>query len=483
MVRKLFIFIACIPLLGIAQQTSSLSHFYENKSVFNPSSVGVNQNTMLRLNARQQWYNFSEENIGTSNFTLTKGINNDGIGFHLFTDNSGNISRSGASISYSRKVMFSSQSNVYFGISGGYQNNQIKNISLLDFGTVKDQYTWSPSSSFGVTFEHKTLQIGLSVDGLLESDLGFTDTENILEKQYYSYITFAHPLSASIMMNPAFLLKYTESRSSQMDMNINFSYKEVLSLGFGYKGNFNEFSDFGPLVTLGLNFNNLKSLISQEFNTNEISSYSAGTTELTFVYEVFKQKPVKRELEQEKEVEVVKKDTDKDGIPDEDDQCPNVFGAKSANGCPDIDQDGIQDSVDQCPNTNGDILNNGCPILNESDRIVLEKAMINLEFEVASAEINSSSKKYLINMAKLLLGNKNMILIISGHTDSDATNEFNFSLSAKRAKSVRDYLINMGVPKSRMVMDFYGEEKPLVPNTSELNKQKNRRVEFGITFI
>ena len=187
--------------------------------------------------------------------------------------------------------------------------------------------------------------------------------------------------------------------------------------------------------------------------------------------------------EEKEEVEVVKKDSDKDGIPDEDDQCPNVFGAKSANGCPDIDQDGVQDSADQCPNTIGDMLNNGCPILNESDRIVLEKAMVNLEFEVASAEINIRSKKYLLNMAKLLLGNKNMILIISGHTDSDATNEFNFSLSAKRAKSVRDYLINMGVPKSRMVIDFYGEDQPLVPNTSDLNKQKNRRVEFGITFI
>jgi outer membrane protein OmpA-like peptidoglycan-associated protein len=76
-----------------------------------------------------------------------------------------------------------------------------------------------------------------------------------------------------------------------------------------------------------------------------------------------------------------------------------------------------------------------------------------------------------------------MLLIISGHTDSDASNEYNYSLSAKRAKSVRDYLINMGIKKSRLIIDFYGETMPLLPNTTELNMQKNRRVEFSVTFI
>ena len=76
-----------------------------------------------------------------------------------------------------------------------------------------------------------------------------------------------------------------------------------------------------------------------------------------------------------------------------------------------------------------------------------------------------------------------MLLIFSGHTDSDASNEYNFSLSAKRAQAVRNHITKMGVSKSRLIIDFYGETKPIVPNDSDLNKQKNRRVEFGITFI
>jgi outer membrane protein OmpA-like peptidoglycan-associated protein len=136
-----------------------------------------------------------------------------------------------------------------------------------------------------------------------------------------------------------------------------------------------------------------------------------------------------------------------------------------------------------CPNTIGDILNNGCPMLSREDSAILEKAISNLEFDKNSAQIKYNSTSYITNIGKLLLGNKNMLLIISGHTDSDASNEYNYSLSAKRAKSVRDYLINMGIKKSRLIIDFYGETMPLLPNTTELNMQKNRRVEFSVTFI
>ena len=109
--------------------------------------------------------------------------------------------------------------------------------------------------------------------------------------------------------------------------------------------------------------------------------------------------------------------------------------------------------------------------------------MINLEFDTNSADLKQTSFIYLSNIGKLMLGNKNMLLIISGHTDSDASNEYNFSLSAKRAQSVRDYIVKMGVSKSRLIIDFYGESMPIVPNDSNENKQKNRRVEFGVTFI
>ncbi len=54
-------------------------------------------------------------------------------------------------------------------------------------------------------------------------------------------------------------------------------------------------------------------------------------------------------------------DRDEDGIPDDDDACPDVKGVPSAKGCPDKDGDGFQDSVDKCPDTPGVESAKGCP--------------------------------------------------------------------------------------------------------------------------
>ena len=53
-------------------------------------------------------------------------------------------------------------------------------------------------------------------------------------------------------------------------------------------------------------------------------------------------------------------------------------------------------------------------------------------------------------MSKLLLANRNMILIIHGHTDSDASDQYNLNLSARRAKSVRDFILKRGVVKKKL---------------------------------
>ena len=54
-------------------------------------------------------------------------------------------------------------------------------------------------------------------------------------------------------------------------------------------------------------------------------------------------------------------DTDKDGVPDEKDQCPEIPGYKEFEGCPDTDGDGIPDADDKCPEETGPKETNGCP--------------------------------------------------------------------------------------------------------------------------
>jgi outer membrane protein OmpA-like peptidoglycan-associated protein len=52
---------------------------------------------------------------------------------------------------------------------------------------------------------------------------------------------------------------------------------------------------------------------------------------------------------------------DKDGVPDEMDECPTIPGIAALKGCPDTDGDGIPDHLDDCPTFSGTILHKGCP--------------------------------------------------------------------------------------------------------------------------
>ena len=58
---------------------------------------------------------------------------------------------------------------------------------------------------------------------------------------------------------------------------------------------------------------------------------------------------------------IVLKDSDKDGIPDKNDNCPDQPGLKVFNGCPDTDKDGIMDKEDACPDLAGTAEFKGCP--------------------------------------------------------------------------------------------------------------------------
>ncbi len=66
-------------------------------------------------------------------------------------------------------------------------------------------------------------------------------------------------------------------------------------------------------------------------------------------------------------------DADNDGIKDSEDACPNVAGLNAFNGCPDTDKDGVIDSLDNCKNTFGPKENNGCPYKDTDKDGVLDK--------------------------------------------------------------------------------------------------------------
>lgn len=65
-------------------------------------------------------------------------------------------------------------------------------------------------------------------------------------------------------------------------------------------------------------------------------------------------------------------DTDGDGIADAEDECPDFAGTIELGGCPDTDGDGVSDNEDECPNLKGTIENNGCPVVDRDGDGVID---------------------------------------------------------------------------------------------------------------
>ena len=70
---------------------------------------------------------------------------------------------------------------------------------------------------------------------------------------------------------------------------------------------------------------------------------------------------------------------------------------------------------------------------------------------------------------------------VEGHADSRGTNEYNFALSERRAASVRDYLVSLGVSASRISIVSKGEEQPVCTEETEACWTRNRRGHFIFT--
>ena len=127
-----------------------------------------------------------------------------------------------------------------------------------------------------------------------------------------------------------------------------------------------------------------------------------------------------------------------------------------------------------------------------SGRITLNNGRIGISgkllFELNSDELQPEGRqllKSLVGPLRSYLTTREEILMVSGFTDDKAVTrrnrqfDDNWELSAQRALTVTRTLIEEGMPSSMLFAAAFGQEQPLVPNTSEQARAQNRRVEIA----
>ncbi|HEY4116795.1 MAG TPA: OmpA family protein [Byssovorax sp.] len=115
-------------------------------------------------------------------------------------------------------------------------------------------------------------------------------------------------------------------------------------------------------------------------------------------------------------------------------------------------------------------------------RIFIEGKIV---FDTDKATIRpGSSLKVLQTLQRFLVEHPEVSLVrVEGHTDNQASAEYNQELSARRALAVCDWLVDHGVDHTRLLAVGFGLTRPVAPNTTAAGRQENRRTEFHVAEV
>lgn len=110
--------------------------------------------------------------------------------------------------------------------------------------------------------------------------------------------------------------------------------------------------------------------------------------------------------------------------------------------------------------------------------LAYEQQLDDVFFDYNSFELSGEALSLMLENAAYILATPGFRLLIEGHCDERGTIDFNLALGEKRALAVYNYLVNYGIPTSRLEYVSYGKERPFDPAHTEQAWALNRRAHF-----
>ena len=112
--------------------------------------------------------------------------------------------------------------------------------------------------------------------------------------------------------------------------------------------------------------------------------------------------------------------------------------------------------------------------------MVVRLAEDEFRFDFDKATLRPENRETLSRIAGILLASDGYRLFVDGHTDDQGPSRYNQELSERRARAVRDYLVNAGVSAEVIETKGFGKTQPLAKASTPEARAQNRRVEIGI---
>lgn len=521
---------------SLKAQDIQFSQYYNAPIVQSSAKTGEkSEATRFAANYRSQWASISQP-YSSANFSIDKYLGQFGGGLMVnhHGGGPGSVEHTNllASVSYLTKM---NESNALsFGVQGGFFQTRVNQTGLSFDQQYNTDIGYNPNAASGENFDQLrtsspdfnwgiiwyngegvnsriNTSLGLGMLHTFEPNASLLNDYQPLDRTYVLHGSLDYKINDRLKAEPNFRVMRSNNFMNTIVTAIG-SYEvkshEIISLGIG-----NRFND-AVIFYGGIQFTNDLSVgLSYDMHYSNLapSTFGLASFEISIIYLFNKNKKVVLEnvvmAEKTDEVDLLKIDTDRDGIPDYMDECPKVYGSPEKNGCPfalhDIDGDGISDKMDKCPQDWGPLKNSGCPVkkqkkqdieeqLQDDRRHVNEVQYIedvdlvgpikinNIEFATNSASIDQKYYERLDRLYQVLKNNPKYEVLLSGHTDHEGSASYNLMLGENRANVIKDHLVRKGIKRNRISIVSYGENKPLGLRESNnpTDMAKNRRTEI-----
>lgn len=289
MKRLLLIITTCISLQLMAQQDLMVTQYNFNHAFLNPAATGINGFYNASLMYRKQWLNF--DGAPVSQFLSVDGpviSDHMGLGLLIQRETIGVNEQTDFFANYSY-IMDMDKIKLSFGLRAGvtmFAANVEDHVAwdTDDVLLQSNSTSYQPNFGFGAYLSHDNYYLSVAIPHLLSYDpmssltLDF-ESSNQTVRHYYAMGGYSFPINDNFKIQPSVLFKYAERAPGQLDLNLLVEYKEVFSVGGGFRTG----DSFVALSKFQVS-NKFQFGYSFDITITDIKDYSKGSHEIMLNY-------------------------------------------------------------------------------------------------------------------------------------------------------------------------------------------------------
>jgi len=227
----------------VAQQKVQFTQYMFNGLVINPAYAGADENLSLTFINRNQWSDIdgapTTQTLSAHSLFRKKQF---GLGFILANDRIGVHRNVNAGVSYAYHIPAGDKSYFSMGIQAGLKNIRSDYASLVNDdpgvnGTIPQQTFFDFAG--GLYYRSPRLHVGLSAPELIGQNLKVNDTLSVQHNtiNLFLFTRYRFTISDNIDFEPSVLVKYLKGVPLSFDINANWVYRNIITMGASYRKN------------------------------------------------------------------------------------------------------------------------------------------------------------------------------------------------------------------------------------------------------